>query len=181
MHKEKLTPRKTLQMAAGKRLLKGDRDLIKVLFICHGNICRSTMAQSVMTYLVTKSNLADHFHINSAATSCEEIGNPPHHGTVAKLREVGIPLIPHRAIQMTKQDYETYDYLIGMDAANIRNMTRIAGGDPDAKIYKLLSFADSGRDIADPWYTGNFDDTYNDILEGCTAFLKKSKKLVQRF
>ena len=143
--------------------------MIKILFVCHGNICRSTMAESILT----QAGLSPQFHINSAATSREEIGNPPHHGTVAKLRQVGIPLIPHRATQMTRQDYEQYDYLIGMDSANIRNMTRIAGGDPENKIYKLLSFADSDRDIADPWYTGNFDETYNDIMEGCTAFLKK--------
>ncbi|MBQ6886809.1 MAG: low molecular weight phosphotyrosine protein phosphatase [Lachnospiraceae bacterium] len=147
--------------------------MIKVLFVCHGNICRSTMAESILTHLINQAGLSPQFHINSAATSREEIGNPPHHGTVAKLRQVGIPLIPHRATQMTKQDYEQYDYLIGMDSANIRNMTRIAGGDPENKIYKLLSFADSDRDIADPWYTGNFDETYNDIMEGCTAFLKK--------
>ena len=147
--------------------------MLKVLFICHGNICRSTMAESILTHLINQAGLSPQFYINSAATSREEIGNPPHHGTVAKLRQVGIPLIPHRATQMTKQDYEQYDYLIGMDSANIRNMTRIAGGDPENTIYKLLSFADSDRDIADPWYTGNFDETYNDIMEGCTAFLKK--------
>ena len=134
------------------------------------------MAQSVMTHLIQTKHLESQFYIDSAATSREEIGNPPHHGTVAKLRQMGIPLIPHRAIQMTKRDYEAYDYLIGMDTANIRNMLRIAGGDPEQKIYKLLSFADSGRDIADPWYTGNFDETYEDILEGCTAFLKKVQK-----
>ena len=146
---------------------------IKVLMVCHGNICRSTMAESVMTHLVKQANLSRQFYINSAATSREEIGNTPHYGTVAKLREKGIPLVPHRAVQMTKKDYEEYDYLIGMDSANIRNMIRIAGGDPDRKIYKLLSFANSGRDIADPWYTGNFEETYDDILEGCRAFLQK--------
>lgn len=147
--------------------------MIKVLFVCHGNICRSTMAESVMTHMVAQRGLSDHFHIASAATSREEIGNPPHHGTVQKLREVGIPVVPHRAIQMTKKDYERYDYLIGMDDWNIRNMQRIAGGDPDHKIYKLLAFADRTRDIADPWYTGNFDVTYEDIVEGCEALLKK--------
>ena len=122
---------------------------------------------------MVKQRHIDHlFEINSAATSREEIGNPPHHGTVNKLRQVGIPLIPHRAVQMTKADYEKYDYLIGMDDWNIRNMLRIAGGDPDHKIRKLLSFADSARDIADPWYTGNFDETYDDIIEGCEAFLR---------
>lgn len=129
------------------------------------------MAQSILTNLVKQRGLTDSFEINSAATSREEIGNPPHYGTVSKLREVGIPVIPHRAVQMTKADYEYYDYLIGMDAANIRNMNCIAGGDPNGKIYKLLTFAGSGRDVADPWYTGDFDVTYDDILEGCEAFL----------
>lgn len=146
--------------------------MIKVLFVCHGNICRSTMAESVLTHMVKQRHIDHLFEINSAATSREEIGNPPHHGTVNKLRQVGIPLIPHRAVQMTKSDYEKYDYLIGMDDWNIRNMLRIAGGDPDHKIRKLLSFADSARDIADPWYTGNFDETYDDIIEGCEAFLR---------
>ena len=145
--------------------------MIKVLFICHGNICRSTMAESVMTHIVKQRKLEDSFYINSAATSREEIGNGPHYGTVGKLRQVGIPVIPHRAVQMTKMDYENYDYLVGMDTANIRNMQRIAGGDPDGKIYKLLSFAGSGRDVADPWYTGDFDATYNDVISGCNAFL----------
>lgn len=146
--------------------------MIKVLFICHGNICRSTMAESVFTYLVNQRGLSSYFEIDSAATSREEIGNPPHYGTVTKLRQVGIPVVPHRARQMTKDDYEYYDYLIGMDSANIRNMNRIAGGDPEGKIYKLPSFAGFSKDIADPWYTGNFDETYNDVLEGCEAFLE---------
>ena len=148
-------------------------DKIRVLMVCHGNICRSTMAESVMTYLVKQRHMDTQFYINSAATSREEIGNTPHHGTVRKLKEVGIPVVPHRATQMTAQDYEEYDYLIGMDTANIRNMNRIAGGDPEGKIYKLLAFAGSGRDVTDPWYTGDFDATYNDVLEGCTAFLNK--------
>ncbi len=146
--------------------------MIKILFCCHGNICRSTMAQSVMTYLVNRQHLAPYFHIDSAATSREEIGNPPHHGTVNKLREEGIPVIPHRAIQMTRQDYDQYDYLVGMDSANIRNMINIAGGDPEKKIYKLSSFAGRQEDIADPWYTGNFEDTYRDVLAGCRGLLE---------
>lgn len=145
--------------------------MIKVLFLCHGNICRSTMAESVLTHLVSKRGLSDCFEIDSAATSREEIGNPPHYGTVTKLKRVGIPVVPHRARQMTKSDYEYYDYLIGMDSANIRNMTRIAGGDPKGKIHKLPSFAGQRKDIADPWYTGNFDETYEDVLEGCEAFI----------
>ena len=146
--------------------------MIKVLFICHGNICRSTMAQSVLQHLVNQRGLTDLFHIDSAATSREEIGNSPHYGTVRKLQQVGIPVIPHRAIQMTRQDYLDYDYLIGMDTANIRNMNAIAGGDPQGKIYKLLSFAGEGRDVADPWYTGDFDATYRDVMVGCEGFLE---------
>ena len=146
--------------------------MIKVLFICHGNICRSTMAESVFTYLVNQRGLESYFEIDSAATSREEIGNLPHYGTVTKLKRVSIPVVPHRARQMTKSDYEYYDYLIGMDSANIRNMNRIAGGDPEGKIYKLPSFAGFSKDIADPWYTGNFDETYNYVLEGCEAFLE---------
>ena len=150
--------------------------MIKILFICHGNICRSTMAESVMTHLIKENNLQSTISVDSAATSTEEIGNPPHHGTVRKLKEVGIPVVPHRARQMKKQDYAEYDYLIGMDDWNIRNMTRIAGGDPEHKIRKLLEFAGSTRDIADPWYTGNFDATYADVLEGCEAMLAKLAK-----
>lgn len=152
---------------------------IKILFVCHGNICRSTMAESVMTHLVKQHHLSDHFHIYSAATSREEIGNGPHYGTVNQLRRVGIPVIPHRAVQMTKADYDSYDYLIGMDSANIRNMTRIADGDPDGKIYKLLTFKDyettgkltAANDVADPWYTGDFETTYRDVLAGCEGLL----------
>lgn len=114
--------------------------------------------------------------IDSAATSTEEIGNPPHRGTVNKLREVGIPLVPHRARQITLRDYENFDYIIGMDTANIRNLNRMLNGDPEGKVYKLLAFAGSGRDIADPWYTGNFDVTYEDVVEGCEGFLSYLKE-----
>lgn len=145
--------------------------MIKVLFVCHGNICRSTMAESILTHIVKQRHIDHLFEINSAATSREEIGNTPHYGTVNKLRQVGIPVVPHSAIQMRQQDYEDYDYLIGMDSANIRNMNRIAGVDLNGKIYKLLAFAGSGRDVADPWYTGDFDATYNDVMRGCEAFL----------
>lgn len=124
-----------------------------------------------MTHLVRQRHIEDQFQIASAATSREEIGNPPHYGTVNKLRQEGVPLIPHRARQMTKQDYKDFDYLIGMDDANIRNMTRITGGDPEHKIQKLLEYAGSSRAIADPWYTGDFEATYEDIMEGCEAFL----------
>ena len=146
--------------------------MIKILFICHGNICRSTMAESVFTHMVKEKNIDHLFEIASAATSREEIGNPPHYGTVNKLRQVSIPVVPHRAVQMTKADYEYYDYLIGMDSANIRNMNHIADGDPEGKIYKLLSFANISRDVADPWYTGDFDSTYRDVTTGLEAFLE---------
>ena len=150
--------------------------MIKVLFICLGNICRSTMAQSVFAHLAAEANMADYFEIDSAATSREEIGNGVHHGTVAKLKKEGIPVIPHRAVQMTLNDYEEYDYLIGMDTENIHNMQRISGGDPDEKIYKLLTFAGSGLDVADPWYTGDFEATYRDVLAGCKGLLECLKE-----
>ena len=146
--------------------------MIKVLFICHGNICRSTMAQFVFQDMVNKLNLTDQFIIDSRATSTEEIGNPPHRGTVNKLKEVGIPLIPHRAKQITHKDYDEFDYIIGMDEWNMRNLNRMLKGDPEGKVYKFLTFAGSDRDIADPWYTGNFDATYNDVVEGCRGLLE---------
>lgn len=146
--------------------------MIRVCFICHGNICRSTMAQSVLQHLTNTRNLSTQFYIDSAATSREEIGSSPHYGTVRKLQEAGIPVIPHQARQMTQQDYLDYDYLIGMDTANIRNMNAIAGGDPDGKIYKLLTFAGESRDVADPWYTRDFDATYRDVMAGCEGLLE---------
>ena len=146
--------------------------MIRVLFVCHGNICRSTMAQCMFQDMVNKKGLSDKFYIDSAATSREEIGNGPHYGTVQKLREVGIPVIPHRARQMTRNDYDNYDYLIGMDSYNVSNMARISGGDPDNKIFQMLGFAGLNRSIADPWYTDNFDDTYNDLLIGLDGFWK---------
>ena len=150
--------------------------MIRVAFCCHGNICRSTLSESVFTHKVKELGLEDLFEIDSFATSTEEIGNPPHRGTVNKLREVGIPLVPHRAKQITVRDYDNFDYIIGMDTANIRNLNRMLKGDPEDKVYKLLSFAGSGRDIADPWYTGNFDITYDDVVEGCDGFLAYLKE-----
>ena len=146
--------------------------MIKVLFICHGNICRSPLAESVFTYMVNSLDLSDRFVIDSFATSTEEIGNPPHRGTVNKLREVGIPLVPHRAKQISWTDYADADYIIGMDTANIRNLNRMLNNDPEGKIYKLLNFAGSDRDVTDPWYTGDFDATYEDVTLGCKAFLE---------
>lgn len=146
--------------------------MIKVLFCCHGNICRSTMSQFVLQDMVNKSGLAESFSIDSRATSREEIGNPPHRGTVKKMQEAGIPVLHHRATQITWSDYENYDYIIGMDSQNMRNLNRMLKNDPAGKFYKLLSFAGNDRDIADPWYTGNFDNTYDDVMEGCKGFLE---------
>lgn len=146
--------------------------MIKVAFICHGNICRSTMAQSVFAYVVRERGIDSMFVIDSFATSTEEIGNPPHRGTVRKLQQVNIPVVPHRAKQISWSDYDEFDYIIGMDEWNMKNLHRMLKSDPDGKVHKFLSFAGSGRDIADPWYTGNFDETFNDVLEGCEGFLK---------
>lgn len=139
-------------------------------------LCRSTMAQSVFTHKISAAGLSDYFLVDSAATSTDEIGNPPHRGTVNKLKNVGIPLIPHRARQIMWADYEKFDYIIGMDSANIINLNRMLKSDPECKIYKFLEFSGSGRDIADPWYTGDFDATYDDILEGCDIFLDYLKR-----
>lgn len=158
------------------RLIKGYKIMIKVLFVCHGNICRSPMAEFVMKKLVSDAGLTARFQIASAATSTEEIwngiGNPVYPPAKAELARHGISCEGKRARQVTRADYAEYDYLIGMDGANIRNMLRIFGGDPEGKVAKLLSYAGSDRDISDPWYTGEFGTTYNDVLEGCTAFLR---------
>jgi protein-tyrosine phosphatase len=126
--------------------------------------------------MVNKKGMSDRFFIDSAATSREEIGNGPHYGTISKLRSVGIPVVPHRARQMTKADYDDFDYLIGMDSYNTSNMVRIAGGDPEGKIFQMLDFAGLNRSIADPWYTGDFDATYTDVVEGCEGFLEYLRK-----
>ncbi len=143
----------------------------KILFVCHGNICRSPMAEFVMKDMAQKTGID--LYIASAATSTEEIGNPVHYGTKRKLAEVGISVSGKVAVQMTKSDYGKYDYIIGMDSANIRNILRIVGGDPDGKVFKLLSFVGSSRDVADPWYTGDFEATYTDVLAGCSGLLKE--------
>lgn len=149
---------------------------IRVLFVCHGNICRSTMAEFVLKDMVNKRNIAEKFYIQSAATSREEIGNDTHYGTKNKLDEVGIPYTKRKARQMTKGDYEEYDYIIGMDDANIRKILRIVGGDKEGKVSKLLDWTGIDRSIADPWYTGNFDETYDDVVKGLEAFLEKIVK-----
>ena len=147
--------------------------MIKILFVCHGNICRSPMAEFVMKELVRRVGREHEFLIESAATSREEIGNDIHYGTRTKLREMGIPFSRRAARQITNADYDEFDYLVAMDDENEYYMNRWWAPDTDHKIVRLLSFAGKSRDIADPWYTGNFDQTYEDILEGCTAFLEK--------
>lgn len=143
----------------------------RILFICHGNICRSTMAQCVMTELVRQAGRADEFEIDSAATSREEIGNGVHHGTVRKLQQMGVPVIEHRARQITRSEYAHWDHIIYMDAENARGLRRILDGDPDGRVSRLLDWTDAPRDVADPWYTGDFDATYRDVLAGCEALL----------
>lgn len=169
---------KTTQNSALQGISEQENFMIRVLFICHGNICRSTMAQFVFQDMVNKASLADKIFIDSKATSTEEIGNPPHRGTVQKMNELGIPMQPHFASQVRKSDYDKFDYIIGMDKWNYKNMMRIFGGDSDGKVSLLLEFAGSGRDIADPWYTGNFDETYRDVKEGCEALLDVCRNIV---
>lgn len=145
--------------------------MIKILFVCHGNICRSTMAEFVMKELVRQHNCANDYAIASAATSREEIGNDTHWGTKEQLELHHIPYTPRKARQMTREDYARYDFLIGFDDENLREIRRIAGGDPDRKIHLLLDFTDHPRAIADPWYTGDFVSTYRDVEQGCEGLL----------
>lgn len=147
------------------------------MFVCHGNICRSPMAEFVMKDMVRKKGLDKHFFIASSATSTEEIGNPVHRGTREKLKEVGISTDGKCAVQLRKADYGKYDYIVGMDAFNVKNMLYILGNDPDKKVLRLLDFTDGPRDIADPWYTGKFNITYDDVVEGCEALLKEIMKV----
>ena len=143
----------------------------KILFICHGNICRSPMAEMVMKELVRRKHLEHCFDIASCATSTEEIGNPVYPPARAELARQGIPCEKRGARQLTRRDYEEYDLLIGMDSYNIRNMLRMLGGDPQGKIHKLMEFAGSSADVADPWYTDRFDVCFGDVLAGCEGLL----------
>ena len=147
----------------------------KILFVCHGNICRSPMAEFIMKDIVKKAGMDDQFHIESAATSTEEIGNSVYPPARRKLAEHGISCEGKTARQMTLSDYDRFDLLVGMDEWNIRNMKRIAGGDPDRKIFKMLDFISRHGDVADPWYTGNFDATWRDCLEGCEMIFQQYK------
>ena len=143
-----------------------------ILFVCHGNICRSPMAEFVMKHLAKKAGRADEFYIESAATSTEEIGNEVYPPARRKLAEHDISCKGKTARQMTRNDYARFDLLIGMDTWNIRNMTRICGGDPEGKIRMLMDYTSRPGDVADPWYTGNFDSTWRDVLEGCQELLR---------
>lgn len=145
--------------------------MIKVLFVCLGNICRSPMAEFVFKDMVKKQGLEDEFYIESAATSFEEIGNGMHNGTIQKLNQKQIPYGDKKARRITKEDYDKFDYLLGMENSNIRNINKIIEKDSENKVHRLLDFSKNPRDIADPWYTENFDVTYQDIVEGCNAFL----------
>lgn len=145
--------------------------MIKILFVCHGNICRSPMAEFVMKTLVAEAGCAGEFMIASAATSREEIGNGVYPPVRRLLSAHGIDCSGKTARQLERQDYDKYDLLIGMDSANFRNMNRICGGDPDGKIHLLMDYTHRPGDVADPWYTGDFETTWRDVQEGCRALL----------
>ena len=145
--------------------------MTKILFVCLGNICRSPMAEFVFRDMVQKQGLGDRFSAASAATSTEELGNPVHPGTQRRLAREGISTRGKTAVQLTRRDYQRYDYLIGMEQRNLSGMLRILGSDPAGKVHRLLDFTDRPRDIADPWYTGDFDRTYDDVVEGCRGLL----------
>ncbi|MBR5153144.1 MAG: low molecular weight phosphotyrosine protein phosphatase [Clostridia bacterium] len=147
--------------------------MIRILFICHGNICRSPMAEFVMRNLVQEKGIADQFYIASAATSTEEIGNPVYPPAKRMLKDHGISCEGKTARQMTKADYDAYDYLIAMDRFNLRNMQRFVGDDPKGKVSLLMDHTARPGDVADPWYTGDFSVTWEDVNEGCFGILKE--------
>ena len=145
--------------------------MVKILFVCHGNICRSPMAEFIMKDLVDQAGVSDQFHIESAATSTEELGNPVYPPVRRKLSEHGIDCAGKTARRLTSSDYGRYDLLIGMDRANLRNMQRICGGDSDGKMHLLMDYTGRPDDVADPWYTGDFETTWRDVLAGCRGLL----------
>ncbi|WP_288503115.1 low molecular weight protein-tyrosine-phosphatase [uncultured Cloacibacillus sp.] len=150
--------------------------MLKIMFVCHGNICRSPMAEFVMKDIASRRGLADKFLVMSSAASAEEVGSDMHEAARARLREEGVPFERRRAVQLTRADYGKFDYIIGMDGQNIRNILRICGGDPEDKVWKLMDFTDeAGEDVADPWYTGNFTRAYDDIRKGCEALMARLK------
>ncbi len=142
-----------------------------ILFVCHGNICRSPMAEYVFADLARKRGLAERFVVASAATSTEELGQPVHPGTRRVLTAHAVACPPRKARQMTATDYARYDLLVCMDNRNLANMRRIVGGDPESKMHRLLDYTTQPRDVDDPWYTGDFDTTYADAVNGCEALL----------
>ena len=146
--------------------------MIKIMFVCLGNICRSPMAEFIFKDMIDKKGLTSNFKINSAATSYEEMGNDIHYGAREKLIQKGIPFTKRKAIRIEPEDYKKFDYIIGMEESNIRNIKRIVGNDSENKICRLLDYSERPRDIADPWYTGNFEETYNDIVEGLKGLIK---------
>ena len=146
--------------------------MIKILFVCHGNICRSPMAESIFMHLADQRGLSDVLHAESAAATREEIGNSVYPQAQAELRRRGVPVIPHRARQLTREDYECFDLLIGMDRYNISGMLRILGGDPEGKVHLLMDYTDRPGDVSDPWYSDRFDVAYRDILEGCEGLIE---------
>lgn len=148
---------------------------MNIMFVCHGNICRSPMAEFVMRDMLKREGISG-VNVASAATSYEEIGNPVHRGTKRILSEMGISCAGKTAVHLERSDYGKYDLIIGMDSANIRNILWILGGDPEEKVKKLLEFAGIHRDVADPWYTGDFEATRLDVETGCTALLSYIKK-----
>ena len=156
--------------------IRGISFMIRILSVCHGNICRSPMAEFVMKDLVRKAGLGERLVIESRAARRDELGHDIHYGTKAKLRQVGVPFEKRRATLLQKPDYAAYDYLIAMDEENVRDMLCLFGGDPDKKIHTLLSFSGENREVTDPWYTGNFDETYEDVLKGCKGLLQFLEK-----
>ncbi len=149
--------------------------MFKIMFVCHGNICRSPMAEFIFKDLLEKRGLTEKYYVSSSATSTEEIwngiGNPVYPPAKAELKKHGISCDGKRAVQVTRSNYVNYDLLVVMDSNNMRNIMRIIGSDPDKKVHKLLKFAGVDRDVSDPWYSGDFTTCYNDILLGCTALL----------
>lgn len=150
--------------------------MIKIMFVCHGNICRSTMAEALFRDMIREEGLENDVKVSSSATSYEEIGNPVHRGTREKLKEYGISTDGIFSTKLKKKDIDEYDYIFVMDQNNINNIKREFGNYKSEKIMKLLDLSKIPRDIADPWYTGNFDETYDDILEGCEILMEKIKK-----
>lgn len=145
--------------------------MYRILFVCLGNICRSPMAECVMADMIKKCGLSGKIEVASAATSSEEEGNPIYPPAQRKLREMGVPVLNHTATRLRRADYAEYDLILGMEKGNVQNILRIVGGDCEGKVKRLLDFSDNPRDIADPWWTGDFDRAYEDIREGCERLI----------